>query len=276
MPSQQQRKDAARRRLDRQLASRRHRDAHNRRLSLIVSVVATLLIATLVVVFVVVTTGESSTNPPAAAPGSPSTSSPPFTPTVTAGPCKYTSVDPATDKNLRDVGLPPDPATTPHADRTVRFTTNRGVIEATLDGRTAPCNVQALVYLIGKHFYDNSPCPRIVNAGIQIVQCGSGTNGTDGGPTFTMPDEDLSAADYSRGTIAMANTGQPNTASSQFFFITNDSNNGLAKSYTVVGHVTQGLAILDKVVRGGDDESSSAGGGKPNVSLVFKAVRVLK
>src|SRR5439155_21244936 len=112
----------------------------------------------------------------------------------------------------------------------VRFTTSRGGIEAQLVGDRAPCNVQAVAYLIDKGFYDNTPCPRIVSGGIWVIQCGSGGDTTAGGPTFTLPDENLAFASYGRGTIAMANVGTPNTASSQFFFITRKTDAQLPKS----------------------------------------------
>ncbi|MDP9167144.1 MAG: peptidylprolyl isomerase, partial [Actinomycetota bacterium] len=68
----------------------------------------------------------------------------------------------------------------------------------------------------------------------------------------------------------------PHTASSQFFFITKDSSTGLAKSYTVVGHVTKGLNILQAVAAGGNDTSAgSAGGGAPKLSLRFKTVQIV-
>ena len=151
------------------------------------------------------------------------------------------------------------------------FNTNQGAISVTLDGKNAPCNVQSIEYLISKKFYDNTPCPRSVNSGIFVVQCGDPTGTTAGGPTYSTKDENLAKASYTEGTLAMANSGA-NTNGSQFFFITKDSNGSLGKSYTVIGHVTAGLAILQKVATGGDDGSNQAGGGKPNVPLYFKTV----
>ncbi|HEU5271997.1 MAG TPA: peptidylprolyl isomerase, partial [Jatrophihabitans sp.] len=128
-------------------------------------------------------------------------------------------------------------------------------------------------YLINKKFYDNTGCPRSVNSGIFVVQCGDPTGTTAGGPTYTTKDENLAKANYTAGTLAMANAGA-NTNGSQFFFITKDSNGSLGKNYTVIGHVTGGLAILQKVAAGGDDGSNQAGGGKPNIPLYFKTVRM--
>ena len=265
MPTSQQRKNAARRHLERQRQAREQQRARNRRTTLIVTAVGTAIAVAIGLTFLIATGNEKSQKAPKG-----------FVSQVTTGPCGYHTANQSLNPNLRDVGMPPDPAPTPRSTLTVRFTTNRGVIEAQFAGEGAPCNVQAIAYLIDKHFYDNTPCPRIASGSINIVQCGSGGATTAGGPTFTLPDENLADASYTPGAIAMANVGRPNTASSQFFFITQDSNEGLAKSYTVVGHVTKGLDILQTVNKGGDDGSAgAAGGGKPKLSLIFKTVRVI-
>jgi peptidyl-prolyl cis-trans isomerase B (cyclophilin B) len=248
------------------MAARQAQAVKRKRTLLIVTAVGVAVLLILGIAFLVVTSGEHST-PAAKA----------FVAQETTGPCGYKTVDPATHPTLVNTGLPPDPTATPHSVLTVRFTTNRGEIEATLDGRVAPCDVQAVSYLIHKGFYDDTPCPRVVNGGIFIVQCGSGSDTTSSGPNFTIPDENLAKAAYTAGTIAMANSGQADSASSQFFIITKDSSAGLAKNYTVIGHVTKGLSIAQQVAAGGNDGSSgSVGGGAPKLPLVFKTVRVVK
>lgn len=266
MPSQKQRRLAAERHVRRQLAARQARAEKRKRTLLIVTAIGVVVVVALGIAFLVVTSGEHSTPAPKV-----------YVAQETSGPCGYRTVDTSTNATLINTGLPPDPATTPQSVLTVQFTTNRGVLEATLDGRSAPCDVQAVSYLIHKGFYDDTPCPRVVNGGIFIVQCGSGSDTTGSGPNFTIPDENLAKADYTAGAIAMANTGQANTASSQFFIITKDSNKGLAKNYTVIGHITKGLSTAQKVAAGGNDGSSgSVGGGAPTLPLVFKTVRVVK
>jgi peptidyl-prolyl cis-trans isomerase B (cyclophilin B) len=257
------RRDAARRRLEQQLAQRKD-PGDGRRRRILIATAALLAVAAVVVIAVVASSGNSNSGKTGGSAG------------ATSGPCRYAAAGPGTNPALRDVGLPPDPSPSPRKTEVVDFATNRGLIEASLDGTTAPCNVQAVTYLIQRKFYDNTPCPRVVNGGIFVVQCGSGTDTTAGGPTFTVPDENLAQADYTAGTIAMANTGQPNTAASQFFFVTKDSNTGLQKKYTVIGHVTKGLDILQQVAAGGSDDSAgAAGGGTPKLPLRFAAVKIV-
>ena len=288
MPNSKQRREQARRHLERQLERRQQRDLRRRKLNLIGTVVGVLVLFAVVVTTVLMLSNEDkgSTADPAAsnstsaspsATGSPLPSRSPSpiaarSPKSTNGPCKYAEdATKLTAGNLFDVGLPPDPKPTPTANATAVFATNQGTITVTLDGASAPCNVQSIKYLISQKFYDNTSCPRSVNSGIFVVQCGDPSGTTSGGPTYTTKDEGLTKVSYTEGTLAMANSG-PNTNGSQFFFITKDSNGSLGKNYSVIGHVTGGLDILKKVATGGDDGSNQAGGGKPNVPLYFKTV----
>ncbi len=293
VPTNKQRRDAARRRLDRQLQRRQEREASRKRWTLIATIAGTVVLAVVVTIVVVAFTNDdkkpaaTTSTSPSASPSSTRSPLPTRAPAKiasraakkTTGPCGYAESATALKQNtnLFDVGLPPDPSPAPTARHIVVFTTNRGAITAALDGSSAPCNVQSLVYLIGKKFYDNTACPRSVDQGIYVVQCGDPTASGAGGPTYTVKDENLSRAKYPAGAIAMANGG-PNTNGSQFFFITQDSNmykaagTGLDKKYTVVGHVTKGLDILQKVAQ--NDGSNQAGGGRPNEDLIFKTVRV--
>jgi peptidyl-prolyl cis-trans isomerase B (cyclophilin B) len=270
VPTNQQKRVAARRRLEEQLSQRERdqRAAARRRTQLIASIAGTVLLVAAIAVGIVVSSGGSHKKTPPVAAG--------YTAQKTSGPCAYTTSDPGTNPALKNVGLPPDPTPTPAKDLSVDFATNRGLIQVTLDGKNAPCNVQSLAYLIQKKFFDNTPCPRVTDSGIYVVQCGSGGATTSGGPTYTVPDENTANADYTAGTIAMANIGQPHTANSQFFFITKDSNAGLSKTYSVVGHVTAGLSILQAVAAGGNNGSAgAAGGGAPKLALNFRTVQIV-
>lgn len=269
------RRQASRRLVERQLQRRQQQEEVHKRRRLIGAIAGGAVVLAIVAVAVVLSLGGSGGKKPAAASPSPTPTGsaapsglPVFT---TSGPCKYTQANgnSASEAHLKDVGMPPDPSPTPKKALRIAFTTNRGVIDATLDGAAAPCNVQAFAYLIHKGFYDNTPCNRVVNQSAFLVQCGSGSSSTSGGPTFTVPDENLAHADYSAGTIAMANTGNPNTAGSQFFFVAKDSNSALGKQFTVIGHVTSGLKIVQQVNAAGQTRT-----GKPRLALDFRTVRV--
>jgi peptidyl-prolyl cis-trans isomerase B (cyclophilin B) len=274
VPTNKQRREAARRHLERQLQRRQEQEAAQKRRLLIATIAGSLILVVVVVVVVIAVThdhGSTSAASSGSASASPSPST--VTTTKTSGPCGYAGADLKANPNLKNTGFPPDPKPTPTKTVLADFTTNRGLIQVSMNGKAAPCMVQSIAYLIGKKFYDNTPCPRSVNSGIFVVQCGDPSGTGSGGPSYTVKDENLAAAAYTAGTVAMANGG-PDTNGSQFFFITKDSSKGLQKSYTVIGHVTKGLDILQKVANGGDDGSNQAGGGKPKLPLNFTTVRI--
>ena len=67
----------------------------------------------------------------------------------------------------------------------------------------------------------------------------------------TIPDELPTKHSNVRGTVAMAKTSQPNSATSQFFINLNDSNAGppasLDSNYSVFGRVVAGMNVVDDI-----------------------------
>jgi peptidyl-prolyl cis-trans isomerase B (cyclophilin B) len=224
--------------------------------------------------------GPAATSPDPAA-GSPlpaATGRPPgspgHAPRATQGPCHYaeTTTTLANPAN-QDAGLPPDPDPTPASGtQPVTFTTSRGIIVITLDRARAPCAVQSFLYLVGRRFFDFTPCPRLTNTqpdGLGVLQCGAPKGNINGGPTYQYAEENLPAADYSKGVVAMANAGK-GTTGSQFFILHEDAPE-LSKSYSVIGRVTAGMAAVTAVANGGSDHTNQAGGGAPKLPITIFA-----
>ncbi len=89
-----------------------------------------------------------------------------------------------------------------------------------------------------------------------MIQGGDPTGTGTGDPSIaTIPDEIGSNNSNIRGTVAMANTGQPNSASSQFFINVVDNGNNVVDNagtkfdtkYTVFGYVIQGMDVADAI-----------------------------
>ena len=94
-----------------------------------------------------------------------------------------------------------------------------------------------------------------------------------GGPSFRYAEENLpTGADpaYPRGTIAMAKTQAPASTGSQFFIVYGDTQ--LDPSYTVLGTVTKGMDVVDKVAKGGVDDANGPGDGHPKTEVVIKTL----
>lgn len=121
--------------------------------------------------------------------------------------------------------------------------TNKGTYTAQLDAVRAPGTVNNFVSLARFHYFDDTPCHRVIKA--FMAQCGDPDGTGTGGPGYGFADElPASEADYVPGTLAMANSG-PGTNGSQFFTM---FRNGLAPSYSVFGSVTEGLDTTIKAL----------------------------
>jgi len=265
VPTNEQRRQAAKRKLERQLARRAERAKRRRIFAVVGSVVVVLLVVGLVYWFA----GRDDGQTPAAQTSATTTTSQPPAET-TEGACKYTST-PA-EAAARPVEVPEDPAEKV-ATGTVQVTlkTSNGDIPMTLDRAKAPCTVQSFEHLVKAKFYDDTPCHRLVNGdNFKVLQCGDPTGQGTGGPGYTIPDEkptDLAPAPvgqgatiYPRGVVAMANTGQPNSGGSQFFLVFGST--FLSPDYTIFGTIGEpGLAVLDKIGAEGVDPATDNGNG---------------
>jgi peptidyl-prolyl cis-trans isomerase B (cyclophilin B) len=196
----------------------------------------------------------------ASAPGT--LSSVPMSPTtVTAAilPCDFRETPVAPP--ARPVVPPPNGAAPTDPDVVnALIKTSEGDIPLTLTPGKTPCTVLNFLSLAQQHFYDNTGCHRLTTDGIFVLQCGDPTGSGSGGPGYSFADEypigsrvipppKHSETLYTRGTLAMANSG-PDTNGSQFFLVTNDS--PLPPHYTIFGSTDDtGLSTLDRIAAGG-------------------------
>jgi cyclophilin family peptidyl-prolyl cis-trans isomerase len=141
---------------------------------------------------------------------------------------------------------PPEPPAIMATPPTIVLETSCGniVVDLNLDG--APQAAKSFTYLGQLGFFDGTVAHRIV-PGV-MVQLGDPTATGVGGPGYRLVDE-LPPADfvYTRGVVAMANTG-PDTSGSQFFIVTGDASH-LPPEFTVLGHVIDGFDVLDLIDR---------------------------
>ncbi len=164
-------------------------------------------------------------------------------------------------------------------DKTAKYTmtlnTSCGAITIALDAAKAPRTVNLLNFLANEHFYDGTRCHRSTNvASLTVLQCGDPTGTGSGQIGFSIPEENLTGAKYTRGTLAMANTGAKSSTQSQFFLVDKDST--LPASYTIAGQITAGLPVLDKILALGNDGSNGTGDGAPKQNVYLNTVTVTK
>lgn len=276
MPSNEQRRQAAKRKLERQLARRAERAKRRRIWG--VSLTVIVVVAVVGLVYWLANLGpedsEAATNPTEEG-----------TPSTTEGACAY--AESTSDTPPNDVGMPDDPAETPSTGTVkVTITTDQGAIPLTLDRAKAPCTVQSMEHLVTSKFFDGTNCHRLTASdGLKVLQCGDPNGDGTGGPGYSIPDElptDLADAPadpsgqplkvYPRGTLAMANSG-PDTGGSQFFMVYGDST--LPPNYTVFGTVdAPGLAVLDKIAKAGITPGNSPEDGAPKQPVNIKSATI--
>ncbi|SDJ11563.1 peptidyl-prolyl cis-trans isomerase B (cyclophilin B) [Actinokineospora alba] len=196
-------------------------------------------------------------------------------------PCRYKTSTGQPAPEGKDVGKPAERAKDKPA--TVTLTTNLGAIAITLATDTAPCTSRSIAHLAAKKYFDDSPCHRLTAAeSLSVLQCGDPTGQGTGGPGYTVQDENPGnlkpsgvgeTVIYPRGTVAMANTGRPNSGGSQFFLVYRDSK--LPPTYAVLGTVDdKGLAVLDKIAAGGVTPQMGEQDGAPTVPVKIQKATV--
>lgn len=124
-----------------------------------------------------------------------------------------------------------------------------GTIAVELDADEAPITVTNFVDLVEDGFYDGLTFHRIIDG--FMIQGGDPNGDGSGGSSRTIKGEFSSngvdnSIDHVRGVISMARSAMPNSASSQFFIVQEDSPH-LNGEYAAFGHVTSGMEIVDAI-----------------------------
>jgi peptidyl-prolyl cis-trans isomerase B (cyclophilin B) len=138
------------------------------------------------------------------------------------------------------------PRLDPKKTYTVRARTNLGVFAFALDVKDSPCTAASFAALVRKKFFDGTRFHRIVPG--FVIQGGDPTGTGRGGPGYSVVDKPPPNARYTKGVVAMAKTGaEPaGTAGSQFFVVT-APNAALPPEYALLGKVTRGLGVVERI-----------------------------
>lgn len=139
------------------------------------------------------------------------------------------------------------------ANPSVRMTTSMGVIDIELDSGRAPKTVANFLGYVDKGFYNGTIFHRVIPG--FMVQGGGMTPGMKEKPTgATIQNEADNGLKNLAGTLAMARTNDPHSASAQFFINTVDNafldhrgKNPRDWGYAVFGKVTKGMDVVKKI-----------------------------
>ncbi len=218
------------------------------------SIVAALVLTTGIVAAFALTDGDEPT-------ATPSTSAP--TPTT--------------------AGTVPDPAVAEGRTWTGDIALTQGDLGIELDGAAAPQAVANFVTLAQDGFFTSTTCHRLTEENIFVLQCGDPTalgtadpkTGGTGGPGYTWGPIENAPADgiYPAGTIAMARTQNDGSSmGSQFFLVYKDSPipADTAGGYTVFGHITSGMDVLQAIADAGTVEGTQV----PVSDVIIEGVNI--
>ena len=134
----------------------------------------------------------------------------------------------------------------------VVISTSLGDISLELDKEKAPGTVENFINLVESGYYDETIFHRVIDG--FMVQGGGLSEDMRTKPSGTQPiqNEANNGLANDRGTIAMARTGDPHSATSQFFI--NHADNGYLNypgndgwGYAVFGKVTDGMDVVDAI-----------------------------
>ncbi len=135
----------------------------------------------------------------------------------------------------------------------VKLNTNHGTIVLELDAAKAPNTVANFVQYAKDGFYDGTIFHRVIN-GFMIQGGGMEPGMKEKQTRASIQNEANNGLPNARGTIAMARTPDPHSASAQFFInvADNDFLNFRAETqdgwgYCVFGKVTEGMDVVDKI-----------------------------
>ena len=147
--------------------------------------------------------------------------------------------------------------------------TNCGSFTITLAPGTSPKATASFVALAKAGYFDDTIFHRIVPD--FVIQGGDPTQTGGGGPGYWMRDVPPRNARYTKGTVAMAKTGDdpPGLAGSQFFVVT-AGDAGLQPVYAIVGKVTQGMDVVERIGSLGDQSE------QPTQTVLIRKILVVE
>ena len=135
----------------------------------------------------------------------------------------------------------------------IRFTTNHGVIDIELDFDKAPITAKNFQQYAEDGFYNGTIFHRVI-PGFMIQGGGMESGMKEKDTREPIANEADNGLKNARGTIAMARTSDPHSASAQFFinlvdnhFLNHTSKTTAGGGYAVFGKVVAGMDIVDKI-----------------------------
>jgi peptidyl-prolyl cis-trans isomerase B (cyclophilin B) len=161
----------------------------------------------------------------------------------------------------------PEQTVQPGEELTAVVQTSCGSFSIALDTKQAPKTANSFAYLAEEGFYDDLAFPRIVPG--FVIQAGSPENTTNGDAGYSITEAPPANLEYTKGIVAMAKTEAepPGRSGSQFFVVTG-ADAGLPAEYALVGKVSEGMDVVEKI----GEEGTAAE--KPKQTILIESITV--
>jgi peptidyl-prolyl cis-trans isomerase B (cyclophilin B) len=162
----------------------------------------------------------------------------------------------------------------------VRLMTNMGAIVLELDAARAPKTVENFLTYVRAGFYDGTIFHRVIRG--FMIQGGGMVPGLERKPTRgPIPNEADNELKNAAGTIAMARTGDPHSATAQFFINTVDNRaldhrdkSPQGWGYTVFGRVIEGMDVV-RIIEGGPTGPSAGHMDVPRSDVIITKAEII-
>lgn len=136
--------------------------------------------------------------------------------------------------------------------------TSCGAFEIELDSRTSPKTTASFAHLVEEGVYDGTAFHRIVPE--FVIQGGDPRGDGTGGPGYFVDEPPPPDTEYTRGTVAMAKSQvePPGRSGSQFFVVV-AADAGLPTDFAVLGEVSSGFDVVERIAELGDPAAGQEG-----------------
>lgn len=165
------------------------------------------------------------------------------------------------------------------ADPVVAVTTNHGTFTIKLDPAKAPKSVENFLRYVDAKHYDGTVFHRVIPT--FMIQGGGFDQKLEKKPVQApIQNEADNGLKNTRGTVAMARTNDPHSATSQFFvnvtdnaFLDHQTKSGPGWGYTVFGAVVDGMDTVDKIKAVKTGEMGPFSKDAPQQLVIISSVR---
>jgi len=164
----------------------------------------------------------------------------------------------------------------------IEFETTLGRFEIALDAARAPKTVENILAYVASGHYDGTLFHRVIPG--FMAQGGGFGAGFVKKPTLApVQNEADNGVKNKRGTVAMARTGDPHSATAQFFvnvadnaFLDHTDKSQRGWGYTVFGRVVEGMDVIDRMVASKTGPKGPFDKDAPLEDVVIQAARIKK